>query len=95
MIFGKVAGTIVSTQRSDQIEGAKYLLVELCDQKGNGKKSYLVALDPLQAGEGEMVILSQGSSCRQTQLTYQKPIDTLIVGIVDMVEERGQVAYRK
>jgi microcompartment protein CcmK/EutM len=95
MIFGKVTGTVISTRKSDTTEGTKYLLVQLCTQKETLKSSYLVALDLVGAGPGEMVIVSQGSSARQTSRTFEKPIDAVIAGIVDLVEEGGKVVYRK
>ncbi len=95
MIFGQIVGTVVGTARSDGISGARFLLVRECSYRGRMKDSYLVALDSVSAGPGEMVLVSQGSSARQTETTYQKPIDALIVGIVDSVTERGEVVYRK
>jgi microcompartment protein CcmK/EutM len=95
MIFGKVTGTVVSTQKSDGITGTKYLLVQLCDHREKLKNGYIVALDLVGAGLGEMVIIAQGSSARQTDMTYQKPIDAVIAGIVDLVEEDGVTVYRK
>ena len=95
MIFGKTVGTVVSTARSDEIDGAKFLLVRQCSYKGELKNNYLVALDAVQAGPGEMVLVAQGSSCRQTENTYQKPVDALIIGIVDSIEERGNIVCRK
>ena len=56
MIFGKVAGTVVSTHKSDTTEGAKYLLVQLCNQRGEKGNGYLVALDDVGAGLDELVI---------------------------------------
>ena len=52
MILGKVAGTVVSSVKSDSIQGAKYLLVEKCNRQGKGKKEFLVALDIMAAGFG-------------------------------------------
>ncbi len=95
MILANVVGTVVATQRSDEISGAKYLLAELCTQRGEGTGSYMVILDALQAGIGEMVLLSQGSSTRQTAFTKNKPVDALVVGIVDLIEERGMSVYTK
>jgi len=95
MIFGRIAGTVVSTLREDGVEGGRYLLVELCSHTGEPKGKYMVALDQHSAGPGEMVIITQGSSCRQTEQTYQKAIDALIMGIVDLVEEDGRTVYRK
>lgn len=95
MIFAKTVGTVVSTARSDQIEGAKFLLVRECNYKGELSDNYLIALDAVQAGPEEMVLIAQGSSCRQLENTYQKPVDALIVGIVDSVDERGSLVYSK
>jgi microcompartment protein CcmK/EutM len=95
MIFGKVAGTVVSTNKADRLTGTKYLLVQLCTQKEKMHNSFLVTLDLVGAGHGEMVIVSQGSSARQSEMSYQKAIDAVIVGIVDLVEENGMAVYRK
>ncbi len=47
------------------------------------------------SGPGEMVTLSQGSAARQTPLTDNRPMDAIIVGIVDCIDERGTVVYQK
>ncbi|PIE34202.1 ethanolamine utilization protein EutN [candidate division KSB3 bacterium] len=95
MILGTVVGTVVAEKRADRIEAAKYLLIEQCRQDGTGTKNFLVALDMIGAGPGEMVILSQGSAARQTPLTDNRPMDAIIVGIVDCIDEHGTVAYQK
>ncbi len=95
MTFGKVTGTVVASQRSDEITGLKYLLVRSCNEKGDMGDDYLVALDLVGCGRGEMVLLSQGSSVRQTEVTKQKAVDCVIVGIVDLVEKQGKVVFRK
>ena len=95
MILGTVVGTVVAEKRADRIEAAKYLLIDQCKQHGTGKNSFLVALDMIGAGPGEMVLLSQGSAARQTALTDNRPMDTIIVGIVDCIDEQGTVVYKK
>ncbi len=45
MILGTVVGTVVAERRADQIEAAKYLLIDQCLQNGTGKNNFLVALD--------------------------------------------------
>jgi microcompartment protein CcmK/EutM len=95
MILGMVVGTVVSNKRADQIEAARYLLIDQCDQQGTGKKDFLVALDLIGAGYGEMVLLSQGSAARQTTITDNRPMDAVIVGIVDLIDESGKVVYKK
>ena len=95
MIFAQVVGTVVATRRADDIVGAKYLLVEQCNHIGESRGRYHVALDVVDAGVGELVMIAQGSSCRQTRLSDRKPVDALICGIVDLVDEKGQIVYRK
>jgi len=95
MIFAQVVGTVVATRREDGIRGARYLLVEQCSHRGDGRGRYHVALDVMGAGLGELVMIAQGSSCRQTALSDRKPVDALICGIVDLVDEQGRIVYRK
>ena len=58
MLLGTIAGTVVATRRADGIDGARYLLVEKCDQFGRGKGEFHVALDLVGAGPGEMIFFS-------------------------------------
>jgi len=93
MNMARVRGTVVATQRSDKVDGARFLLVEECDQSGAGRNEYLVALDLIGADRGQLVLLTQGSSCRWTFRTDDRPMDTLVVAIVDTIDERGVVTY--
>ena len=93
MTIARVRGTVVATQRSDKVEGARFLLVEECDQSGAGRNEYLVGLDLIGADRGQLVLLTQGSSCRWTFRTDDRPMDTLVVAIVDTIDERGTVTY--
>ena len=93
MNLARVRGTVVASKRSDQVVGAKWLLVEDCDQAGAGKGKYLVALDMVGAERGQLVLLTQGSSCRWTYRTDDRPMDTLVVAIVDQIDQSGEVVY--
>jgi len=95
MIFGKIVGAVVSTKINNGIKGRKCLLAQTCNYKGEVDDNYLVAVDLVGAGVGEMVIISQGSSARQTEVTYQKPVDCVIVGIVDLVEKYNKIVFKK
>ena len=95
MILGMVIGTVVCTQKADQIAGAKYLLIEQCDQSGQGKQKYHVALDQVGAGGGEMIFMSSGSPNRQTKRTFDRPIDASVLGIVDAIDQDGTIVYDK
>ncbi len=95
MIPGIVVGTVVSTRRADGVDAPRYLFVDPCDQHGKRKNSALVALDMIGARHGDMVLLCQGSPCRQTPVTDNKPFDALIAAIVDMIDQENTVVYQK
>lgn len=95
MTLARVCGNVVSTKRSDAVAGARYLLVAPADPVGDVLERAIVALDTVGAGLDELVLVSQGSSARQTQATDKKAIDAVIIGIVDVVEASGSVAYKK
>jgi microcompartment protein CcmK/EutM len=93
MTLARVRGTVVATKRADGVEGATWLLVEECDQRGEGRGEYLVGLDMVGAERGQVVLLTLGSSCRWTRRTEDRPMDTLVVGIVDAIHGGGQALY--
>ncbi len=95
MITARVRGTLVASVQSNPVEGARYLLVEPCDQKGEPAGSVFVALDTVQSGSGDVVLIARGSSARQTSETADKPIDAVIIGIIDLIEEKGRIVFKK
>ena len=86
MIFAKVIGTVVSTQKDRNLEGMKLLLCKEVDATGKPLNTYHVAVDAVQAGEGDFVLVAYGSSARMTDLTRNAPIDAVIMAIVDDVQ---------
>lgn len=95
MVLGKIVGTITSSTKSIDIPGGRYLLVNKCDQQGQVENDFLIALDLVSAGNGEMVMVSQSTAARETPVTQNKPIDAVIVGIVDTIDENEKVVYKK
>jgi len=95
MIFARVTGTVVCTLKDEKLIGSKLLLVQPVDLAGSSKGSPLVAVDSVGAGEGELVLLVQGSSARQTTRTEGRPVDAVIFAIVDTVEANGKTAFKK
>jgi microcompartment protein CcmK/EutM len=95
MLIGKVIGTVVASQKEREIEGLKLLLVRGLDAELRATDSLVVATDAVGAGVGEVVLLAQGSSARQTQITDNRPIDAVIMAIVDTVTVHGEVRYQK
>lgn len=94
MNLARVRGTVVAARRSDGIADPRFLLVEECDQSGRGRGDYLVALDSVGADRGHLVLLAQGSSCRWTRETEDRPVDALIVAIVDNIDQGGTDVWK-
>ncbi len=94
MTLARIAGTVVAAQRSDGVEGPRFLLAEEIGPDWKPRGEFLVALDMVGADRGQMVLIAQGSSCRWTSRTEDRPIDALIIGIVDIVDVKGIVQYR-
>jgi microcompartment protein CcmK/EutM len=101
MLVAKVTGSLVSTQKTEAMVGHKLLLVDPCrlDPQTRGSLVLtgrsLVAVDTVGAGEGEIVLITQGSSARLTPETKSLPIDTVIVGIIDTVHVGHACVYHK
>ena len=95
MIFARVTGTVVCTLKDEKLVGSKLLLVQPVDLVGASKGNPLVAVDSVGAGEGELVLIVQGSSARQTSRTEGRPVDAVIFAIVDTVEQSGKTAFKK
>lgn len=101
MFVAKVTGSLVSTQKIDSLVGHKMLIVEPYRLDANDRDSLVttgrtfVAVDTLGAGEGDYVMITQGSSARLTPETTKLPIDTVIVGIVDHVHVDQQCVYSR
>ena len=99
MFIAKVTGSLVSTQKVDSMSGYKLLIVEPYRLESEDRKSLtttgrtFVAVDMLGAGEGQFVLITQGSSARLTPETKNLPIDTLVVGIVDTVHVDHQCVF--
>ena len=95
MNLGKVVGTVVSTRKEPVLDGIRFLLVRLVDPDGKDTSAFVVAADAMGAGPGEMVLTAAGSSARQTTLTDKKPVDNVIMAIVDTWEVNGETKYSK
>lgn len=100
MFLARVTGSVVSTQKVDSMRGQKLLIVEPLrvdekDQsslKGTGRT--FICVDTVGSGEGETVLIVQGSSARFTEETKKLPIDAAIIGIVDTVQVQGQTVFK-
>ena len=86
MILGKVVGTVWATRKDEQLVGMKLQIVQHVELDYSLKSSFVVAVDSVGAGVGEIVLVAQGSSARQTALTHNKPVDAVIAAIVDKLD---------
>jgi microcompartment protein CcmK/EutM len=101
MLIAKVTGSLVSTEKVEAMVGRKLLVVEpyRLDPKNRNQLvttgRSMVAVDTVGAGEGEFVLITQGSSARLTPETKSLPVDTVIVGIIDTVHVDRACVYDK
>jgi len=86
MIIGKVVGTLWATRKDEKLNGLKFLLVEKQLNASEVSKELVVAVDHVGAGIGEQVLITTGSSARESFENRIMPVDMVIVGIIDTVE---------
>ena len=104
MFLARVTGNVVATQKDKTLNGQKLLVVEPLNVKydestqkpaslGNTGRA-IVAIDVVGAGDGQLVLVVQGSSARMTDVTKNLPADAIIVGIVDSAEYAGKTFFK-
>ena len=95
MLIAKVIGTTVSTIKDEQLIGQKLLIVKQTDEKGDPIGKPFVAVDTVNAGIGDLVLTAHGSSARQTTITKDRPVDAVIMAMIDSLEVDGKVTFQK
>lgn len=85
MILARIVGTVVATRKDERLVSSKLMLVRPVDPAGKLEGSHLVAVDTVDAGLGETVLIVSGSSARMAFGMKDRPVDAVIVGIVDTV----------
>ena len=87
MKLARVTGTVVSTIQAPVFDGYRLLLCDYLDAKGELTDDYVIAVDVVDAGAGETVlILDEGNGARQILERTVAPVRAVVVGIVDAVE---------
>lgn len=95
MNLGRVAGTLVASRKEPLMDGLTLLVVQRLDVDNTDAGGYVVAVDAVGAGVGEVVLYASGSSARQTEITKDRPADAVIMAIVDTWEVDGATVYTK
>lgn len=83
MLLARVIGTVWATEKEPTLEGMKMLVVREVDLEFKARDKFLVAIDTVQAGLGEVVLIATGSSARQTEVTRNTPVDAVVMAVVD------------
>jgi len=100
MFIAKVKGNVVTTHKVAKMTGRKLLIVEPLRVE-QGQEGFdptgrcFVAVDNIDAGAGDIVLVTQGSSARMTEGTSDAPVDCVVIGIIDTVTVGGEMTYRK
>jgi microcompartment protein CcmK/EutM len=86
VLLGKIVGTVVATRKDPRLVSSKLLVVRPMDPRGKTDGNYLVAVDTVDAGVGETVLVVSGSSARMASGLKDCPVDAAVIGIVDTVD---------
>jgi len=86
MLLGRVVGNVWATRHDPTVDDLKFLVVQGLRLDGTLRDDFVVAVDAVGAGVGENVLVAQGSSGRQTELTRNRPVDAVITHIIDDLE---------
>lgn len=95
MHIAKVIGSSISTIEDPKIKDTKLLICKQTDQTGKEIGESYVAIDLVDAGTGDMVLTCHGSAARQTYLTKDCPVDSVIMAVIDHLEVDGKIVFRK
>ncbi len=95
MQLARVSGTVVASRKEPRLDGLTFLLLEQLGVDNAPTGGYVVAVDAVGAGVGEVVMYASGSSARQTERTHERPCDAVVMAIVDSWEVGGEDRYRK
>lgn len=95
MRIAHIVGTAVATMKDGRLHGHRLLLAREADLEGRPHGPVFVAVDTVDAGTGDLVVITEGSSARQTDLTQDLPVDAVVVGVLDSLETGGKTTFRK
>lgn len=95
MLIARVVGNVVSTVKDDKLVGRKILIVREATTENEVVGKPIAAIDTVDAGIGDLVLIAQGSSARLTQVTKDTPTDAVIMAIIDELAVEGKITFKK
>jgi microcompartment protein CcmK/EutM len=91
LLLAKIVGTVVATRKDPRLVSNKLLLARPVDPRGKVEGNYLVAVDTVDAGVGETVLVVSGSSARMAAGMKDCPVDAAVIGIIDTVDVAAEI----
>lgn len=95
MLICRVVGNVVSTIKDEKLNGRKILIVREATTENELVGKPIAAIDTVDAGVGDLVLIAQGSSARQTIVTKETPTDAVIMAIIDELAVDGKTVWKK
>jgi ethanolamine utilization protein EutN/carbon dioxide concentrating mechanism protein CcmL len=95
MQLARVVGSVVATRKESSLQGIKLLVVRPLDENGRESGNVIISADAVGAGPDEIVLIAAGSSARQTTVTDKRPVDSVILAIVDSWSVGDESKYQK
>ena len=95
MRIAYIVGTAVATMKDEKLRGHRLLVAREADLEGKAHGQPFIAVDTVDAGTGDLVVITEGSSARQTDFTQNLPVDAVVVGVLDSLETSGKVTFKK
>jgi ethanolamine utilization protein EutN len=86
VILARIVGTVVATRKDERLVSHKLLIAQPVDPGGAAEGRQLVAIDTVDAGTGDTVLIVTGSSARMAADLHDTPVDAAIVGVVDAID---------
>ncbi|MDX9863471.1 MAG: EutN/CcmL family microcompartment protein [Anaerolineaceae bacterium] len=94
MLIARVVGSAVSTIKDEKLVNRTLLICVQTDETGKAIGKPYVAIDTVDAGEGDLVLTAAGSSARQTTITKDTPVDAVVMAVIDSLSVEGKVTFR-
>ena len=95
MYLGRISGTVWATQKPSSLEGLRFQIVVQVGPDLKETGASIIAADAVGAGMGDLVLYATGSSARQTKATENRPVDAVIMAVVDSFDVNGKVMFKK
>lgn len=95
MLLARVAGTVWASQKTPSLDGLKLLVLKVLGPDLQETGAAVIAADAVGAGSGDVVLYATGSSARQTESTKDRPVDAVVMAVVDSFDLEGRIVFKK